>query len=89
MQNWRYKATGQAKPGGTCGLAATGLGLAHQEAEGRIFGQFRNRTDQFLQSKPGPQAGYPDPLLSSLYLGICNRWDSSLNVSYRIWGMNC
>jgi hypothetical protein len=56
--------TGLAKPGETRGLTGTGPGLARQESAGRVFGRFWNRTDPFLQSKPGPLAGYPDPLLT-------------------------
>jgi len=63
-QNWRLEATGQAQPGETRGLTGRGPGLARQESAGRVFGRFRNRTDPFLRSKPGPLAGYPDPLLT-------------------------
>jgi len=42
----------------------TGLGLARPESAGRVFGWFWNRTDLFLRSKPGPLAGYLDPLLT-------------------------
>jgi len=31
---------------------------------GRVFGRFWNRTEPFIRSKPGPLAGYPDPLLT-------------------------
>ena len=55
---------GLAKPGETRGLTGTGPGLARQESAGRVFGRFWNRTDPFLRSKPGPLAGYPDPLLT-------------------------
>jgi len=63
-QNRRLEPTGLAKPGETRGLTGTGPGLARQESAGRVFGQFWNWTDPFLWSKPGPLAGYPDPLLT-------------------------
>jgi len=63
-QNRKLEPTGLAKPGETCGLTGTGPGLARQESAGRVFGRFWNRTDPFLRSKPGPLAGYPDPLLT-------------------------
>jgi len=63
-QNWRLEPTGLSKPGETHALRGTGPGLARQESAGRVFGRVRNRTDTFLLSKPGPLAGYPDPLLS-------------------------
>jgi len=63
-QNRRLEPTGQAKPGETRGLTGTGPGLARQESAGRVFVRFWNRTDPFLRSKPGPLAGYPDPLLT-------------------------
>jgi len=63
MQNRRLEPTGLAKPGETRGLMGTGQGLAREESAGRVFGRFWNRTDPFLHSKPGPLAGYPDPLL--------------------------
>ena len=63
-QNRRLEPTGLAKPGETRGLTGTGPGLARQESAGRVFGWFWNRTDPFSRSKPGPLAGYPDPLLT-------------------------
>jgi len=63
-QNRRLEPTGLAKPGETRGLTGTGPGLAREESAGRVFGRFWNRTDPFLRSKPGPLAGYPDPLLT-------------------------
>jgi len=63
-QNRRLDPTGLAKSGETRGLTGTGPGLTHQESAGRVFGRFWNRTDPFLRSKPGPLAGYPDPLLT-------------------------
>ena len=41
-----------------------GPGLARQESAGRDFGRVWNRTDPFLRSKPGPLAGYLDPLVT-------------------------
>ena len=63
-QNRRLQPKGLAKPGETRGLTGTGPGLARQDSAGRVFGRFWNRTDPFLRSKPGPLAGYPDPLLT-------------------------
>ena len=63
-QNRRLEPTGPAKPDKTRGLTGTGPGLARQESVGRVLGRFWNQTDRFLRSKPGPLAGYPDPLLT-------------------------
>jgi hypothetical protein len=63
-QNRRLEPTGLAKPRETRGLMGTGPGLARQESAGRVFARFWNRTNPFLRSKPGPLAGYPDPLLT-------------------------
>jgi len=35
-----------------------------QDSAVRFFGRVRNRTEPFFRSKPGPLAGYPDPLLT-------------------------
>jgi hypothetical protein len=56
--------TGLAELVETRGLTGTGLGLARQESAGGVFGRVWNRTDTFLRSKPGPLAGYPDPMLT-------------------------
>jgi hypothetical protein len=64
MQNLRLEPSGLAKPGETRWLTGTGPGLARQESAARVFGRFWNRTDLFLRSKPGPLAGYPDPLVT-------------------------
>jgi len=66
-RNRRLEPTGLAKPVETRGLTGTGPGLARQESPGRVFGSVWNRTDPFLRSKPGPLAGYPDPLLTLLW----------------------
>jgi len=63
-QNRRLEPRGLAKPGEIHGLTGTGPGVARQESAGLVFGLFRNRTDPFLRSTPGPLAGYPDPLLT-------------------------
>jgi len=63
-QNRRLDPTGLAKPGETRRLMGTGPGLARQELADRVSGRIWNWTDPFLRSKPGPLAGYPDPLLS-------------------------
>jgi len=63
-QNRRLEATGLAKPSETRGLTGTSPGLARQESAGQVLGLVWNRTDTFLRSKPGPLAGYPDPLLT-------------------------
>jgi len=62
MQNRTLEPTGLAKPGTTCGLTGTRPGLARQDSVGRVSGRFLNRTDPSLRAKPGPLAGYPDPL---------------------------
>jgi len=41
-----------------------GSGFGPPRVSGSGFGRVWNRTDPFLQSKPGPLAGYPDPLLT-------------------------
>jgi len=64
MRNRKLELTGVAKPVETHGLTGTGPGLASQESAGWVVGQVWNRTDPFLRSKPGPLAGYPDPLLT-------------------------
>jgi len=63
-QNRRLEPTGVAKAGETRGLTGTGPGLACQDPAGKVFGRFWNRTDPFLWFKPGPLAGYLDPLLT-------------------------
>jgi len=64
MQNRTSEPTGPAKPGKIHGLTGTRPGLAHQDSVGRVSVQFWDRTDPFLRAKPGPLAGYPDPLLT-------------------------
>jgi len=39
-------------------------GLDHQKAAGWVFGLFWNRTEPLFWFKPGPLAGYLDPLLT-------------------------
>jgi len=61
MQDRRLGPTGLAKPGKTRGLTGMGPGLARQEAAGRGFGQFWNRTVCPVQTRtagwlPGPLA---------------------------------
>jgi len=68
MQNWRLEQTGLPKPNRTHGLTGMGPGLAYQVAVGQLFGQVLNWTDLFWDSKPGPLAGNPDPLLTLLQL---------------------
>ena len=63
-QNQRFEPTGLVQRSQTCRLTGTGPGLARQQAAGRVFGPVCNRTDPFWRSKPGPLAGYPDPLLT-------------------------
>jgi len=69
MQNRRLDPTCLAKHSETHRLMGTRLGLDRQEAVGRVFGRFWNRTETFFRSKPGPLAGYLDPLLT-LVLGF-------------------
>ena len=60
----RLDLTGQTKPSETRSLTGTGPGLDCQEAADQVFGQFWNWTEPLFWSKPGPLAGYPDPLLT-------------------------
>jgi len=46
------------------------MGLACQEAPGRVFGRVWNRTEPFFRFKPGPLAGYPDPLLTLVLVQV-------------------
>jgi len=62
MRNRRLELPGQDKRGNPCELICTGPGLDPQEDVGQVFGQIWNQTDPFLWLKPGPLAGYPDPL---------------------------
>jgi hypothetical protein len=71
-QNQRLEPTGLAKPGKTIGLTGTGAGSARPDAAGRVFGWFGNQTEPFIWSKPGPLAGYPDPLLTLITASKCN-----------------
>lgn len=61
--NRKLEPMGVAKTDKTCGLTGTDSGLTFRESLGRAFGWVRDRTDLFLQSKPGTLAGYPDLLL--------------------------
>ena len=63
-QNWRLEPTGLDKPRETRRSTGMGPGVARQESAVWVFRRFWNRTDPFLQSKPEPLAGYPDPLLT-------------------------
>jgi len=80
MQNRRLELTDLAKPSKTHGLTGMGLGLAHQEAAGCVFGRVWNRTDLFFRSKPEPLAGYPDPLLKLGGSGFACRGESAFAV---------
>jgi hypothetical protein len=51
-KNQRLDPTGRGKPGLTHGLPGEGMGLAHQDAAGRVFGQFQSRTELFIWSNP-------------------------------------
>jgi hypothetical protein len=64
MQKRILEPTGLCKPGKDPRLTGIGQDLAHQEAAGQVFGRYWNRTKPFFRSKPGPLAGYPDPLLT-------------------------
>ena len=52
IQCRRLDPMGPTKPGKMCGLTGTGPGLDRQEAVGPVVGQFWNRTERFLRSKP-------------------------------------
>ena len=75
---------GLAKPGKTRGLTGTGVGLAHQEPPGRVFGRFWNWPERFFRSKPGPLAGYPDPLLT-----LNTRHQDITQIQSTLHLMNC
>jgi len=70
MQNRRLELTGLGELGKSRRLTGTGSGLACQEAAGQVFGRVWNQTDPFLWSKPGPLAGYSDPLLTLAIRGL-------------------
>ena len=63
-QNRRLEPTGLAKPGKSCRLTGMDPGLARQDAAGRVFGRFWNRTEPFFWSETGLLVGYRDPLLT-------------------------
>jgi len=63
-RNQRLELTSLTKPSTTLRLPGPGLGLAHQEAAGRVLGQVWNRTNPILGSKPRPLVGHLDPLLT-------------------------
>jgi len=71
----------------TCRLTGTGTGLARQESPGRVFGSFWNRTEPFFRSKPGPLAGYLDPLLTLTINGSGKEWWGSYvcELQCRLW----
>jgi hypothetical protein len=58
------EATDLAKPGRTNRFKSTDPDLASADAAGQDCGRFWNRTELCFRSKPGPPAGYPDPLLT-------------------------
>jgi hypothetical protein len=64
MQNRRLETPDLARPCETRWLTGTGAGLARQQSAGWGFGQIWIQTDPFLRCKPGPPAGYPNPLLT-------------------------
>ena len=64
MQNWGLDPTGLANNGESRRLMGTGPSLDQQEAVGQVFGRFRNPTELFFRSKPGPLPAYQDPLLT-------------------------
>jgi hypothetical protein len=63
-QNQRLEPTGLAKPGKSCGSTGRCEGLGLEDAAGWIVGQYRNGTEPFFRSGPGPLEGHPDPLLT-------------------------
>jgi len=75
MQNRRLDPTGPAKPGETCRLTGKGPWKDRQEAGGRVFEWFWNRTELFVWFKPKPLVGYPDPLLTLVINP--HRWSGS------------
>ena len=87
-QNRRLEPTGLAKPGETRGLTGTGLGLARQQSAGRVFGRVWKQTDLFLWSKPGPLAGYPDPLLTLVTTSLPHQKSMILWKNHHITATN-
>jgi len=80
MRNWRLEPTGLGKPVETRGFMGTGPDLALQESEGRVVWRVWSQTDPFLQSKPGPLVGYPDPLPTLLG---CHHYVLKINLHRR------
>ena len=79
-RNRRLELTGLPKPDETHGW--TGPDLADQESAAWVFGRVWDRTDSLLRSKPGPLAGYPDPLLTPAPATILASYNT--NLSYVI-----
>jgi hypothetical protein len=71
-------------------LKGTGPGLAQQDAAGKVFEQFWNRTEQFFGSDLAPLVGYLDPLLSlRLCCPGCGGHDyNSILLGDRYWRKN-
>jgi len=63
-KNQRLELTGPAKPGKTGGVTGPYTGMARPEAPGQVFRRVWNRTEAFIQSKPGFLVGYLDTLLT-------------------------
>jgi len=83
-RNRSLETMGLPKPGKTRGLRGPGPGFICQDSAGLGFGQVLNQTNQFLRSKSGPLAAYPDPLATlSRLLNRLPSWLSSLLPS--IW----
>jgi hypothetical protein len=82
-QNRRLKLTGLGKRGKTRGLTCTAPGLAGQDPAVQVVGRLWNRTKQFLPSKPGPQAGYLDLLLTLVMSVMLDKFLSAI-VYYQV-----
>jgi len=62
----KLELTDVAKPGKTLRMMRLGLGLACQDAMGRVFGWVIDRTILVLPTKPGLLVCFPDLLLTLL-----------------------
>jgi len=67
---------GLGKLGKTRGSIDQGTDWAHQVARDRVFGRVKDRNKTSLQSKPGPLAGFLDPLLT-LHSMMMIKWTQS------------
>jgi hypothetical protein len=68
----RLEPRGIAKSGNRPGLSGTGLGLGRQQSARWDDRCVTSRTEPFVQSNPGPLAGYLEPLRTHpIFIGVC------------------